>query len=245
MDRTEELKRLVLKTNAPEQRGQESSELEGILRCSEEVKMSLDQLNAEMEAARTSEMERLSPEIRKVTEKGLKIIELLGEVGEEDDALQFTEGVRAALLHQIKNMEIRLEIKKHKTKRKRMDIALEPEKPEEIRPGRADGSAMQLLQEENDSILESRQSISEELVVVRKRISEIDKLQKFIHHEIFSQDERVDLVLHKTSNSIVDVRISKNYLKRGRERRKSIRRLVSILILIFSIVVLILHVSKK
>jgi hypothetical protein len=245
MDRTEELQRLAAGAGGPEGGEESEGELVGVLRCSGEVKVSLDQLDRELETARLGEIERLVPEIKKAIEKGLKIVELLGEMEEEDDASEFTEGVRDALLHQIKGIEIRLEIRKHKTRRKYVDIALEPEKPEDIKPQRVQGDMMQILQEENESILENRQSLSEELVVVRKKISEIDKLQKFIRHEIFSQDERVDQILHKTNSSTVDVKISKNYLKRGKKGRKSIRRLLSLLILILSLVILILHVSNK
>lgn len=246
MDRTEELRKLLPERETPAPKSECSEDVLSAMRCSGELKEALDQYSMQLDAVRQSDLDRLEKGIGSAMGKGLEIIDLLEEMEGAGDELEFAEGIKVALMALIKSVEMKLEIRKQKTKRRFLNIALEPERPAQPRAERPQQPRMaQLLQEESASILESAQFMDTEVTRARKRISEIDKLQKLINHEIFSQDERIDLVLHKTGGSVVDVKISKNYLKKGREGKKVVRRFIAIMILIFAIVLLILHFARR
>ncbi|KAI5185090.1 hypothetical protein NEHOM01_0595 [Nematocida homosporus] len=188
-------------------------------------------------SAEYAEIER-SVKVSESQEESLKTV--LESIMTEDNSM-FLNGIALALHTVLQKVRGKLETKRHRKRRSTLNIALEPEKAPSTR---TPPPMMQLLREENERILESVQYTEREVATIQRKISEIDTLQKLITQEIFSQDERIDTILTKTTSASVDVRISKNYLRSATERRKASRRFLSMLILIFALVLLLLHFSK-
>ncbi|KAI5173135.1 hypothetical protein NEFER03_2104 [Nematocida sp. LUAm3] len=240
MDRTKEF-RILAKEELPEQKEeQESSLLLEALDLAKEQILSLFKLYSTVDRASSSEYAEIERATKSLVSQEESIHILLDQQATGENLL-FVEGIYVAMHRSLRKLQEKIEAKRSRKRKPTLNIALEPEK---ATPVKHSPPMMQLLHEENERILESVQYIDREIVVVQRRISEIDTLQKLIAQEIFAQDERIDVILSKTTKSTVDVRISRNYLKTAIERKNSTRRFLSVLIFIFSIMIMSLHLSK-
>lgn len=183
-------------------------------------------------------------EIEKAAKEAQAQEEILSQLLTEyttEETEEFIEGILHSLKLSLRKVQSRLESQRHKKRRGVLNIALEPEKAPATKKTQ---KLLQILHEENERILESVQYSERELASIQRQISEIDTLQRLITQEIFSQDERIDIVLSKAASATVNVKISKNYLRNAAERRKASRRFLSVLIFVLSIIILLLHLIK-
>ncbi|OAG29330.1 hypothetical protein NEDG_01403 [Nematocida displodere] len=241
MDRTAEFRRVSQAPSADVLQEDSDSPAIHALQSAKELKNSLLEYTGRIERATSQEYADIEKEAAATVSQVPALLALLYEIETEENAL-FIGGVATCLKIMLQRTEIKLESKRHKTRRSTLNIALEPEKAPSI--VKIAPVMLQMLQEENVKILERVQYSDREVTHVRRQISEIDTLQKLITQEIFSQDERIDSVLGKTGLATQDVRISRTYIRNAGEKRKSARRFLSLLFLIFAVMILLLHLTK-
>ncbi|KAI5181260.1 hypothetical protein NEOKW01_1479 [Nematocida sp. AWRm80] len=240
MDRTEELRAISTKQTVTGT-GHKEKEIPRTIEISKDLKCSLSEYNKIISRCTSSEYIETEKNIRETISQIKDVIELLEGISTEANSL-FIEGIIYSLKLTVSQSQTKLESKRYKERKSTLNIALEPEKaPSTIKTAPV---MMHMLQEENELMLKRIQYTEREIIQVRRKLSEIDVLQKLIAQELFSQDERIDVILEKTHTSTMDVKISRTYLKNAGEKRKSLRRFVSILVLIFSLMILLLHSTK-
>jgi len=241
MDRTDEYTKIISAFKTKERATAEEHPSIPALKSAKELRMSLRAYSSALEKATTSEYLEIEKVLVPIIEKVQEVLELLEDVTTEENFL-FVEGVKANIKTEAQNVEMKLENRRSKRRRGALNVTLEPERaPSALK---SPPVMMQMLYEENERILENVRYTEKEVMQVRRKISEIDTLQKLITQEIFTQDERIDIVMGKSAVSYVDVKISRTYIKNAGDKRRNARRFLSLLILIFSIMILLLHLSS-
>lgn len=249
MDRTSEY-RSHQKENKKE--GETDSNLQtedsthSFLSIARDLRSSLAECYLALKDKRTNVTGEMEESIKSLSEESVKIVSLLNRL---ENRTEFIDAVVVNLSAAVKRTELKLEDRKSKRLNKpvSLSLVLEPEKAKVSPKGRGEpkGVMMQVLQEENVKILEKVQSREREMIQIRRRISEIDTLQKLITQELFIQDERIDVVINNATAASVDVKISRAYIKNAGEKKKVAKRFISLFIMILSIVLLILYYSNK
>ncbi|KAI5190333.1 hypothetical protein NECID01_0925 [Nematocida sp. AWRm77] len=243
MDRTEEFRKLSNAFPSSVHKGEEEDSMGRVLVSAKKIKKALHEYFCSVDRATSSEYMDIEQSLHGILPQAQKVVSLLKEVATEKNFL-FAEGVVGALKLAVQRIEHKVEDKRYKRRKSTLNIALEPEfAPPSISIKKSPGM-LQLLHEENERILEKVQYTEKEVFHVRRKISEIDTLQKLISQEIFSQDERIDIILSKTTAASIDVKISRTYIKNAGEKRRVARQFLSMLILIFSFMILLLHFSR-
>lgn len=249
MDRTEEYKSYQKENTGREEKdsnpGTENS-THRFLSIAKELRTSLNSCYTSLESKRAQATSEIEHTIKSLSQESIRIIDLLNSL---EDQTEYIEHVVKNIRAVVKKTEIKLEERKSKriTKQSTLNLVLEPEKAKVSPKTREEmkGGMMQVLQEENTRILERVRCTDREIVQIRRRVSEIDTLQRLITQELFIQDERIDIVLNKTAIASVDVKISRAYIKNSGAKKKVAKRFISLFIIILSIVLLILYYSHK
>lgn len=239
MDRTEEFKRCVAATEIEQiEVTDEESNITTFLRIAKELRMALYSCYTSLLNRRTHDCTELENMINTLAGESTKAAKLIEDEGEN----KYLEGVMVTIKALLKRTEIKLEEQKSKRIRPSLNIALEPEKSSvTVKPKPV---MMQVLHEENERILEKVRYTEREVVQIRRRVSEIDILQKLITQELYIQDERIDVILHNTASASVDVKISRTYIRNAEDKKKTAKRFISLFIMILAFVLLILHCSS-
>lgn len=241
MDRTKQFLKLLPQAPRDSRRPSDSSTLQNdsAFRAAKHARAALlASLDTLKHARDHAEAEK---EVSSILIQAWDVIDMLNGIAEEGNR-EFISGIVAVIRTASQAAEIQLEGKRYALRKTTLNVALEPEKaPTQVRPPPV---LMQMLKKENARILKRMQYSEREVTQVRRKISEIDSLQRLISQEIFSQDERIDMVLAKSTSSAINVKISKTYIKNANARIRSSKRFVSLFILIFSLVILLLHLGR-
>ncbi|KAI5191844.1 hypothetical protein NEMIN01_1699 [Nematocida minor] len=241
MDRTEEYRRNSLGNSSTHSfvSNKIDNNTNTFLNIAKDLRVSLNTCYSALAGKRGDYLE-VEKTVKELSKESNRVIELLQSL---DEVSKFLEGVIANIRTAVKKTEIKLEERKSKKLRPSLNIALEPERSTPT--VKTKPVMMQILQEENVRILERVRCTEREIVQIRRKVSEIDILQKLITQELYIQDERIDIILHNTSAASVDVKISRTYIKNAGEKKKVAKRFISLFIMILSIVLLILHYLNK
>lgn len=241
MNRTEEYRRIVnnqqviQNTNEPE-----DSTTAPLLNIAKELRTSINSCYISLKNRRAHDYTEIENTIGDLVKKSNRILELIEEIAENN---KYLEGVAINIKSVVKRTEIKLEERKSKKIRPTLNIALEPEKSTAV--VKTKPVQMQILHEENERILERVRYTEREIAQIRRKVSEIDTLQRLITQELYVQDERIDVILNNTSTATVDVKISRTYIRNSEEKKQVAKRFISLFVMILSIVLLVLHHSNK
>ncbi|KAH9386562.1 uncharacterized protein NEMAJ01_1458 [Nematocida major] len=240
MNRTEEYRRNVL-DGGISQKSVEAPDgsVNSVLSIAKELRNSLSACHAALVNRHTHDYSDVESTVKELVAGGSKAVDMM-EAMEES---KYLEGVAHNIRALMKRTEMKLEERKSRRVRPSLNIALEPEKSTST--AKTTPVQMQVLHEENERILERVRCTERELVQVRRRVSEIDVLQKLITQELYVQDERIDVILSNTTTASIDVKISRTYIRNAQEKRQAAKRFISLFVMILSIVLLFLHHSNK
>ncbi|EIJ93497.1 hypothetical protein NEPAR06_0542 [Nematocida parisii] len=240
MDRTQEFKKDVAATGITQLSNTiEESSITGFLSITKELRISLNSCYTSLINRRAYDYTEIENMIKSLVKESTKATELI----EPENECKYTNGIISNIKAIVKRTEIKLEERKSKKIQSSLNIALEPEKSSSV--VRPKPVMLQVLHEENERILERVRCTEREVAQIRRRVSEIDTLQRLITQELYVQDERIDVILHNTAAASVDVKISRTYIRNAGAKKKVAKRFISLLIMILSFVLLMLHYLNK
>lgn len=160
------------------------------------------------------------------------------ELETNKDQRNFFDGIRAIIQLKLDNKNELIQQKKKRFINK--NIELEPERPQIVLNTQKNSH----FEAKNKQILKQDNKFDQAIERTKKYLLDIKQLQNQISSNLISQTESIDQIYQKSKQTHGNVKGTNKLLKKNKEKKRLMRRILVVWLLSLAFMMLYLHISK-